>query len=60
LFGAYALRQLVAQLVFGISEADPLTFAAAASVLVTLAALATWLPARRASKIDPMVALRHD
>lgn len=60
LLGAWVLRRVVAQLVFGISPADPLTFAAAASVLVVLAASATYLPARRAAKVDPMVALRYE
>jgi putative ABC transport system permease protein len=60
LLGAWALRRVVAQLVFGISPADPLTFAAAASVLIAFAASATYLPARRATKVDPMVALRYE
>ena len=60
LLGAWLLRRVVAQLVFGISPADPVTFLAAALVLLTFAAGATWVPARRAAKVDPMVALRYE
>jgi putative ABC transport system permease protein len=57
--GAWAFRKGVAQLVFGISPADPATFFAAAALLVGLAAAACFAPARRATKVDPIVALRH-
>ena len=57
--GAWVLRKTVAELVFGISPADPATFMAAALVLIGFALSASLLPARRAAKIDPMVALRH-
>jgi len=60
LAGAWALRTTVAELVFGISPADPATFVAAACVLISLAAFASLLPARRATKVDPMVALRYE
>jgi len=60
LLGAWALRRVVAQLVFGISPADPATFLAAAFVLITFAAAATYIPARRAAKVDPLVALRYE
>ena len=60
LVGAWALRRVVAQLVFGISPTDPATFAAAALALITFALCATFIPARRAAKVDPMVALRYE
>jgi len=60
LVGAWFLRKTVAQLVFGISPADPATFVVAALVLIGFAALATLLPARRATKVDPIVALRYE
>lgn len=60
LAGAWVLRKAVAQLVFGISPADPATFAAAAGVLIGFALFASLLPARRATKVDPMVALRYE
>jgi ABC-type antimicrobial peptide transport system permease subunit len=60
LFGAWAFRKAVAQLVFGISPADPMTFLAAAALLVGLAAAACLAPARRAMKVDPIVALRYE
>ena len=58
LFAAWMLRRAVSQLVFGISPSDPLTFAAAALLLTAFAAAATYFPARRAARVDPMVALR--
>jgi len=60
LASAWVLRKTVAELVFGISPADPATFVAAALVLIGFALFATLLPARRATKVDPMVALRYE
>jgi putative ABC transport system permease protein len=60
LFGAWILRQTVAQLVFGISPADPATFLTAALLLIGFAGSASYVPARRAAKVDPMVALRYE
>jgi putative ABC transport system permease protein len=57
---AWVLRKTVAQLVFGISPADPATFIAAAAVLIGFALSASLLPARRAAKVDPIVALRYE
>ena len=60
LVGAWLLRQTVAQLVFGISPADPMTFCIAALLLIAFALAASLIPARRATKIDPMAALRYE
>jgi len=55
---ALALTRLMKSFLFGISATDPLTFVAVALLLTFIALLACWLPARRATKIDPMIALR--
>jgi putative ABC transport system permease protein len=60
LAGAWVLRKTVAELVFGISPADPATFVAAALVLIGFAVFASLLPARRATMVDPIVALRYE
>jgi putative ABC transport system permease protein len=58
--GAFALARSMATLVFGVSTRDPITFAAVPVLLVVVAAGATILPARRASRVDPMLALRDE
>jgi predicted permease len=57
---ALALVQLIGSIVYGIEPHDPLTMIGAAVLMVAVAALAAWIPARRAAKIDPMEALRYE
>jgi ABC-type antimicrobial peptide transport system permease subunit len=60
LSAALATTRLIASLLYGLTPNDPLTIALASILLLAVAALAGYLPARRASRVDPMVALRHD
>jgi predicted permease len=60
LIGSLALARIVQSLLFGINATDPMTLAAVVALLVAAALLACYLPARRAAKIDPMVALRYE
>jgi putative ABC transport system permease protein len=60
LLGAWVLRRVLASPLFGISAQDPLTYASVAVMLGLVALAATWLPARRATRVDPMISLRSE
>ncbi len=57
---ALASTRLLSGLLFGIKSTDPITFVAVAILLCVVAFLACWVPAQRAMRVDPMVALRYE
>ena len=60
LAGAFVAARELKSMLFGVSPADPLTFAAVTVFLALVAFAACWIPARRATKVDPLVALRAE
>ena len=60
LLGALSLMRLISSLLFGVTATDAITYAIVSALLAAVALLACYIPARRAAKVDPMVALRHE
>jgi putative ABC transport system permease protein len=57
---AFAMTRVMSALLFGVSPTDALTFTAVAGLLFTVAGLACWIPALRATRVDPIIALRRE
>ena len=58
--GAYLLTRVMSSLLFGVTEKDPITFGVVAALLIAVSFIACFVPARRATKVDPLEALRYE
>ena len=58
--GALALSRVVRGLVYGVAVTDPLSFRSVTALLIVVALVSSWIPARRASRVDPVIALRSE
>ena len=60
LFGAFMATRFLSSMLYGVAAWDPITFASIATLIAAVAFLACWLPARRAARVDPVIALRAE